>query len=62
MIKFIYERPDIHEPYSAVNKVEMFLDDEGSLDEYCNAFKEFLNSIGFSLHNGHMEFVKDDED
>ena len=62
MIKFIYERPDMHAPYSAVNRVEMFVEDERNLDEYCAAFTEFLNSIGFNLHGGQMEYIKEDDD
>lgn len=49
MIKLIYERPDIHVDYSAVSKVEMTIDDERSLDEMLEAYREFLNATGFNI-------------
>lgn len=61
MIKFIYKRPEIHSPYSAVNKVEMVLDDEASLPQMLEAYKEFLRSIGFGI-NGELDVVEPDDE
>ena len=60
MIKLIYERPELHSPYSAVNKVEMVLDDESSLDQMLEAYKEFLGSIGFSI-KGELDVIENDQ-
>ena len=52
MIKLIYEREGSSE-YSAVNKVEMTLDNEANLDQMLEAYKEFLGAIGFCI-NGEL--------
>jgi hypothetical protein len=57
MIKLFYERPEIHSPYSAVNKVEMTLDEEANLDQMLEAYKEFLGSIGFNV-DGRLEVIE----
>ena len=53
MIKLIYERPEIHSPYSAVTNITMEIDDERSRDELLDAFKEFLLSTGYQV-NGQL--------
>ena len=60
MIKLIYERPEIHSPYSAVNKVEMTLGDEANLNEMLSAYREFLLSIGYTVP-GELDVVEIDE-
>jgi hypothetical protein len=57
MIKLLYERSEIHSPYSAVNKVEMTLDEEANLDQMLEAYKEFLGSIGFNV-DGRLEVIE----
>ena len=60
MIKLIYERPEIHSPYSAVNKVEMTLGDEANLNEMLSAYREFLLSIGYTVP-GELDVVDIDD-
>lgn len=60
MIKLIYERPEIHSPYSAVNKVEMTLGDEANLSEMLSAYREFLLSIGYTVP-GELDVVEIDD-
>lgn len=59
-IKFIFERPELHSPYSAVNKVEMTLDDEASLDNMLVAYREFLLSIGYHI-KGELDIIEPDD-
>ena len=58
MIKLIYEREGSSE-YSAVNKVEMTLDDGANLDQMLEAYKEFLGAIGFYVKG---ELIVSDEE
>ena len=58
MIKLIYERPEMHSAYSAVNKVEMILDDESSLNQMLEAYREFLGSIGYDI-KGQLDVVEE---
>ena len=44
-----YERPAIHDAFSAVKSVTMELDDEGSLDEMQEGFDEFLKALGYNI-------------
>ena len=60
MIKLIYKKPEIHSPYSAVNKVEMTLGDEADLNEMLSAYREFLLSIGYNV-SGELDVVNIDE-
>lgn len=60
MIKFVYERPEMHSPYSAVNKVEMTLGDEANLNEMLSAYREFLLSIGYNV-SGELDVVEIDD-
>ena len=55
--KLIYERPEIHTPYSAVSKIEMTLDDECSVDEMLQAYKEFLLATGYNI-DGDIEVTE----
>ena len=56
MIKLIYEREGSSE-YSAVNKVEMTLDEGANLDQMLEAYKEFLGAIGFYV-NGEITVIE----
>jgi len=47
MIKLVYERPEIHAPFSAVNSFTMDIEDERSLDEMLDAYKDFLLAMGY---------------
>ena len=58
MIKLIYERPEMHAPYSAVSNFEMTIDDERSLSEMLEAYKEFLLALGFGI-DGDLEVVNE---
>lgn len=58
MIKLTYERPEMHAPYSAVSSLEMTIDDERSLSEMLEAYKEFLLALGFSV-DGDLEVIDD---
>lgn len=55
MIKFICETPEIHQPFTAVNKVEFTVDHERSLDEMYEAFDDFLKAIGYAPEHREME-------
>lgn len=61
MIKLIYERPEIHSPYSAVNKVEMTIDDEPNLNQMLEAYKEFLGAIGYNVP-GELDVIEPDDE
>ena len=61
MIKLIYERPEIHDPYSAVNKVEMVLDDEANLPQMLEAYKEFLGAVGYNVP-GELDVVEPNDE
>ena len=49
MIKLIYERRDIHEPYSAVKSVVFELDDAYTKDDMYEAYDDFLRAIGYHV-------------
>lgn len=55
-VKLIYERPEIHSPYSAVNRIEILLDDEATVDEMLLGYKEFLLAMGYPI-KGEIEVV-----
>lgn len=59
MIKLVYERPEIHAEFSAVKSIVVELEDERTLDEYLNAYKEFLLSMGFYI-DGELAVVDPD--
>jgi hypothetical protein len=44
-----YERPAMHDAFSAVKSVTMELDDEGSLDEMQEGFDDFLKALGYNI-------------
>lgn len=58
MIKLTYERPESHTPYTAVSSFEMTIDDERSLSEMLDAYKEFLMALGFNI-DGDLEVVSE---
>ena len=59
MIKLINETPDIHKPFTAVEKIEMTIGDEASLTEMLDAFKLFLQAGGYTI-NGILDVVEED--
>lgn len=56
-VKLVYERPEMHSPYSAVNRVEIVLDEERNLDEMLEGYKQFLQAIGYTV-NGEIEVTE----
>ena len=59
-VKLVYDRPEIHAPFSAVKSIVVELEDERSLDEYLDAYKEFLLCMGFHI-DGHLDVVSEDD-
>lgn len=49
MIRFVYDRPNIHDPFSAVKKVDFYVDDEATITEMYEAFDDFLRAIGYNV-------------
>ena len=48
-VKLVYERPDIHDEFSAVKSITMELDDERTLDEMQEAFDQFLKAMSYNV-------------
>jgi len=62
MIRFVYDRPDIHAPFSAVKRIDFQVDDEASLDEMLDAYKHFLLAVGYGIKLGqYIDIVSDDD-
>jgi hypothetical protein len=59
MIKLINERDDMHHKYTVVNRIEMEIDSEATLDEMLEAYREFLLACGYQV-NGTLDVVNDD--
>lgn len=59
MIKLINETPDIHKPFTAVEKIEMTVGDAAELTEMLDAFKLFLQASGYTI-NGILDVVEED--
>lgn len=59
MIKLINETADIHKPHTAIQKIEIVIEDEPSLTELLEAFESFLKASGFSI-DGVLDIVKDE--
>ena len=59
MFKLINERDDMHHEYTAVNRIEMEIDSEASLDEMLSAYREFLFASGYSF-DGILDVVNDE--
>jgi hypothetical protein len=59
MIKLINERDDMHHKYTVVNRIEMEIDSEATLDEMLTAYREFLLACGYQV-NGELAVVDDD--
>lgn len=57
---FIYKRPEKHSCFSAVKSVEMEVDDDASVYDMLQAFKEFLNGTGYYIA-GDFDIVNSDE-
>ena len=62
MIRFVYDRPEIHDPFSAVKRVDFHIDDEASLDEMLDAYRDFLRAVGYGIEPGqYIDIVSDDD-
>lgn len=60
----IYNRPEEHAPYSAIESLEICIEDERTLPEMLDAFKAFLLATGYMV-NGDIvieEFLADSEE
>jgi len=55
MIRFVYDRPSIHDEFSAVKKVDFYVDDEASLDEMYDAYDHFLRAIGYYVQTDDVQ-------
>jgi len=55
-VKLVYERPKIHDEFSAVKSIVMELDDERNLDEMQDAFDEFLKAMGYNVPSREEEY------
>jgi len=49
MIKLINETEPHHEPFTAVRRIEMHIQDEASLDEMQDAYRQFLLCCGYQV-------------
>lgn len=58
MIKFVYETPESHKEYTGVKYVEMQCETESTLTEMLDAYKQFLQSVGFQI-DGVLDVVED---
>lgn len=61
MIKFIYETPESHLPFTAVSGCTIEVEDERSLDEMLSAYVDFLRAIGFGIPVGAYLQIAEDE-
>ena len=59
MVRLIQERDDMHHKYTVVNRIEMEIDSEATLDEMLSAYREFLLACGYQV-NGTLDVVDDD--
>jgi hypothetical protein len=59
MMRLINETADIHKPYTGINRVEIMVQDEATLDELLEAFEKFAFASGYSF-NGSLDFVQDE--
>jgi hypothetical protein len=59
MVRLINERDDMHHKYTVVNRIEMEVDSEATLDEMLTAYREFLLACGYQV-NGELAVVDDD--
>lgn len=61
MIKLISETDDAHKAYTAVERIEMTVSSDASVDEMLDVYKQFLNACGYHV-DGYFEQVTDDEE
>ena len=59
MIRLINETADIHKPFTAVQKIEIVVEDEASLTQLLEAFESFLQASGYTI-DGQLDIVKDE--
>ena len=50
----------MHHKYTVVNRIEMEIDSEATLDEMLTAYREFLLACGYQV-NGELDVVRDDD-
>lgn len=55
----MYHRPEEHAPYSAIESLEVEINDERSLDEMLQAFKQFLQACGYVI-DGDIDIIPTD--
>ena len=55
MIKFIYERPNIHQEHSAVRSVVFEVDEEYTLSQMQEAYDDFLRAIGYNVQTDDVQ-------
>ena len=55
MIRFVYDRPSIHDPYSAVKKIDFYIDDEATITEMYEAYDDFLRAIGYNVQTDDVQ-------
>lgn len=60
MIKLIYETPDSHKAFTAVESVEIKISDERDLADMLDAYRHFLLAIGYQV-NGELEVAYPDD-
>ena len=58
-MRLINETADIHKPYTGINRVEIMVQDEATLDELLEAFEKFALASGYSF-KGNLDFVQDE--
>jgi hypothetical protein len=61
MIKLISETDDEHKAYTVVERIEMTVSSDASVDEMLDVYKQFLNACGYHI-DGYFEQVKYDEE
>lgn len=63
MIRLISETDDEHKKYTSVERIEMKISSDATIDELLDVYKQFLNACGYHL-DGYLEHVslQDDEE
>ena len=55
MIRFVYDRPSIHDEFSAVKKIDFYVDDEATITEMHEAYDDFLRAIGYNVQTDDVQ-------
>ena len=61
MIKLISETDDEHKKYTSVERIEMQVHADATIDELLDVYKQFLNACGYHL-DGYLEHVSMEDD